>query len=40
MARRLRRNRMAPAGSPDWSGARTIEGLVRAAPSKAYSWVR
>ena len=38
MARRLRMNRREPAGTPDWSGCQTREGLNRAADSTEYSW--
>jgi hypothetical protein len=40
VALRLRMNRRHPSGKPDWSGCQTIEGLNRAADSRAYSWVK
>ena len=40
VARRLMMNRLEPSGTPDWSGAQTIEGLNSAADSSAYSCVK
>ena len=40
VARRLRMNRRDPSGRPDWSGCQIIDGLNRAADSRAYSWLK
>ena len=40
MARRLKTKRCSPGASPSWLGAGTIEGLVSAADSIEYSWVK